>query len=99
MAGYQKTPLVGAYLPPSTLDHLPELEEVPNRFPGRYPIILGGPERGHRPLKEPLGSTGCCLLGVIWVGGPLSPFPATPLLPPHSDVVAGPPGTSTTIMV
>ena len=35
-----QTPLVGAYLPPSTLEHLPDLEEVLQRFRG--PIVLGG---------------------------------------------------------
>ena len=26
--GGQRTPFIGAYLPPSTLDHLPDLEEA-----------------------------------------------------------------------
>ena len=34
-----RTPLVGAYLPLSTLDHLPDLEEYLKRF--KYPIVLG----------------------------------------------------------
>ena len=33
------TPLAGAYLPPSTLEHLPDLEEALQRFRG--PIVLG----------------------------------------------------------
>ena len=41
VAGYQRTPLIGVYLPPSTLDHLPDLNEALNRFPGRDPVILG----------------------------------------------------------
>ena len=36
-----RTPLTGAYLPPTTLYHLSDLEEVLNRLPGRDPIILG----------------------------------------------------------
>ena len=34
-------PLIRAYLPPSTLDHLPNLEEALNRFPDRDPVVLG----------------------------------------------------------
>ena len=37
----QQMPLIGAYLPPSTIYHLPDLEEALNRFPDRDPIILG----------------------------------------------------------
>ena len=36
--GITQTPLVGTYLPSSTLDHLPDLEEAPKRF--RDPIFL-----------------------------------------------------------
>ena len=36
----QRTPLIGAYLPPTTLDHLPNLEEMISCFSGREPIIL-----------------------------------------------------------
>ena len=35
----KRTPLVGAYLPQLTLDHLPDLEEALKRF--RDPIVLG----------------------------------------------------------
>ena len=42
VAGDQKTTFIGAYLPPSTLDHLPDLEEDLNCFPGRDTIVLGG---------------------------------------------------------
>ena len=37
---YQRTHLIGSYIPPSTLDHLPDLEEVVNHFPGRHPVVL-----------------------------------------------------------
>ena len=33
-------PLIGAYMPLSTLDHLPDLEEALNRFPGSDPVFL-----------------------------------------------------------
>ena len=33
------TPFVGAYLPPSTIEHLPDQEEALKRF--KYPIVLG----------------------------------------------------------
>ena len=32
----QQMPLIEAYLPPSTLDHLPDSEEALNRFMGSY---------------------------------------------------------------
>ena len=38
--GYQQTLIIGAYLPPSTLDHLVDLEEALDRFPDRDPIVL-----------------------------------------------------------
>ena len=41
VAGNQLLPLIGAYLPPSTLEHMSDLEEVLNRFLGRYHIVLG----------------------------------------------------------
>ena len=31
----QRTPLIGVYLPPSTLDHITDLEEALKRLPGR----------------------------------------------------------------
>ena len=34
-------PLIGAYLTKSTLDYLPELEKLLNRFPNRDLVILG----------------------------------------------------------
>ena len=40
VTGITRTPLVGAYLPPSMLEHLPELEEYLQRF--REPIAFGG---------------------------------------------------------
>ena len=38
ITGLTRTPLVGAYLPPLTLEHLLDLEEALQRF--RYPIVL-----------------------------------------------------------
>ena len=40
IVGYQWTPLIGTYLTQSTLDHLPDLEKVLNRFLGRDPVVL-----------------------------------------------------------
>ena len=49
-------PLLGAYLPPSTLEHLPDLEEVLTRFWDQYPIVLGelNADIGHsqNPLSQ-----------------------------------------------
>ena len=36
-----RTPLVGAYLPPSTLEHLLDVEEALYKFKGLDPIVLG----------------------------------------------------------
>ena len=33
--------LIGPYLSPSNLDHLPDLVKSLNRFPGREPVVLG----------------------------------------------------------
>ena len=41
VSGDQQTPLIRAYLPPSTLNNLPDLEESLNCFPGRDPVVLG----------------------------------------------------------
>ena len=35
-------PLIGSYLPPSTSDHIIDLEEALNRLLGRDPVVLGG---------------------------------------------------------
>ena len=40
VTGNQKTLLIGSYLAPSTLDHIPDLEEALNRFWGRDPIVM-----------------------------------------------------------
>ena len=50
-SGIQRTPLIGDYLPLTTLDHLPDLEEAQNIFLGRYPIVL-------RDLNEDVGRIG-----------------------------------------
>ena len=39
ITGLTRTPLVGAYLPLLTLEHLPDLDEALKRF--RDPIVLG----------------------------------------------------------
>ena len=41
VSGLQRTPLIGYYLPLTTLDQLPDLEDAPNCFPGRYTIVIG----------------------------------------------------------
>ena len=41
VSGGQRTPLIRAYLSPSSLNYLPYLEEAINIFLGRYPIIVG----------------------------------------------------------
>ena len=41
MSGGQRTPLIGAYLLPSALDKLLDIEEALNVFPGRGSIVVG----------------------------------------------------------
>ena len=41
VADGKRTPLIGSYLTPSTLDHLPDLEEALARFRYQDPIVLG----------------------------------------------------------
>ena len=38
--GIQWTRLIGAYLPLTTLEHLCDLKEKLNHFPGGYPIVM-----------------------------------------------------------
>ena len=51
VSGDQRTPLIRAYLLPSTLDSLPDLEEVLNLFPVREPVVLGDLNADNRPLE------------------------------------------------
>ena len=53
ISGNQLTPIIGEYLPPSTLDHLPDLEEALNRFLGRYPVVLGDLNADFGRLSKP----------------------------------------------
>ena len=41
VTGPTQTPLVGMYLPLSTLEHLPDVKEALQRFRGQYPIVRG----------------------------------------------------------
>ena len=41
VTGDHQTPLIVSYLPPSTLDHLPYLEDDLNRFLGSDHVVLG----------------------------------------------------------
>ena len=40
--GTSRTPIIGVYLPPTTLDHLPNLEESLESFQFQDPILKGG---------------------------------------------------------
>ena len=53
VSGIQRTPLIGSYLPPTTLDQLPDLKEELNILPGRDPIVLGDLNCGCGPDGEP----------------------------------------------
>ena len=41
VTGPTRTQLVGAYLPPLTLKHLPDVEDILHWFKGWDPIVLG----------------------------------------------------------
>ena len=51
--GDQRMSLIGEYLPPSTLDHLPDLEDLLNRFQGREPVVLGDLNASIGRLRNP----------------------------------------------
>ena len=53
VAGDQQNPLIGSYLPQSTLDPLPNLEDVLNRLTGRYPVVLGDLNTDIACLRNP----------------------------------------------
>ena len=48
-----KTLIIGEYLPPSYLDHLPDLEEALNRFPSKYPVVLGDQNKYIGRIRNP----------------------------------------------
>ena len=50
----KRTPLVGECLPPSTLEHLPDLEEDLARFRDQYPIVIGdlNTDIGQNPCSQ-----------------------------------------------
>ena len=37
----KQTPIIGKYLPTSTLEHVPDFEDSMKRFQAQYPIVLG----------------------------------------------------------
>ena len=39
--GMSQTPIIGAYLSPTTMAHLPNIEEVLERFRVQDPILMG----------------------------------------------------------
>ena len=41
VTGYTWTPLVSAYLTPSTMEHLPDFKETLQQFKALEPIVLG----------------------------------------------------------
>ena len=49
----QKNQLIRAYLPPYTFDHLLDLEEDLNRFPGIKPIVMGDLNSDISRLQNP----------------------------------------------
>ena len=51
--GNHITPLIGALLLPSMLDHLPDLEDYLNRFVGRDPVVLGDLNADIGRLRNP----------------------------------------------
>ena len=68
-------------------------------LPGYGTRCTGGPKRWHQPRKEPLVPTSCRTLDILWVGGPLGPFPTTTLLPQTTDEMVGLPRANTPILV
>ena len=54
VSGLQLTPLIGVYPPLTTLNHLPDLDEAVNIFPGRYPTIMGDLNADASQMKSSL---------------------------------------------
>ena len=55
VVGVKQTPLIGTYLHPSTLEHIPYLEEYLTRFRDQDPILLGDPNiniQDQNPLSQ-----------------------------------------------
>ena len=48
----QPVPIIGAYLPPSTLDNLPDSEEAMYQFLDRDPVLLGNLNTYIRCLRK-----------------------------------------------
>ena len=53
VSGAHQTFIIKKYLPSSTIDHLPDLEEALNRFPGREPIVMGDLDADIGILQNP----------------------------------------------
>lgn len=51
--GNKRTPVIGAHLPPLTLDHLGDLEEAFNRFLGKDVVPLGDLNANIHDLSKP----------------------------------------------
>ena len=53
VASNKRTPLISAYLLPSTLEHLTDLEEAMTRFRYQEPILIGEPNKDIRQYHNP----------------------------------------------
>ena len=53
MLGGQRTLIIGEYLPTSTLEHLLDLKEALNGFPGKYLIVIGDLNTNIGNLQKP----------------------------------------------
>ena len=100
VSGSHCIPAIGAYLSPSTLDHLLDLEEALNRFPGREPVVLGDLNTNIGRLTNPPDQqVADFFLGILWASGPSETLLKTLLLPSTSDVVADLPRVITMVPV
>ena len=62
------------YLPPYTIDHLPDLEEALNHFPGSYYIIVGGFKTNTGRLQNPQSQQVAYLMASFGLFGLLGHF-------------------------
>ena len=68
----QQTPLIRAYLTPSNIYHIPDLEEVLNHFLWKDPIFMGDLNTDVGQTGKPLYPAGGRLPGIFQDGRPLS---------------------------
>ena len=85
----QRNPIIGAYLPPSTLDQLPDIWESLYQLPGREFIVIGKLNADIDRLQNLRSQQVENFHGILRLGRPSPSFQAVAALPQHGYVVSG----------